>query len=485
MKRFRREWLLAGLVFASLAAPGSSWAASKFLNIQGKLTDSAGTPLTGTQTVTYRLYTSSFASVGSAIWTESQAVALSSGLFNVKLGSVTTLDSLPFTQAYYLGIQVAGDANELSPRQQLGASAYAQGSLGDFNVGGNLGVSGSVTASSVTTSGNVGIGGGANVTGGIMAGGQGTVVGTMTVQGNALSVGGSTLAVSGGSVGIRTASPATSLDVAGSAQFGGAALKSTFSATPGGSAFALDLSSGAKLSNGGSLELTSGGYLKWPDGTISKTASPASAAVLTATQTFSGLNTFASTAAVGNSSVYSTVLDYSKPLVGGWSIVGLSSFTNAGAVTFTNYVSSYPCNLEVTLNKDGSAGTVNLTFNGDSGSNYQFYASILDSSNYSSSQYGVPGTYIPIVGTSAASVGTTGNGNWASFRIMTKPGNNAGGTMAFGQTYWWYNATVREFGTVNGSWLNSQAPTSLTMTASAGGFTGYASISCLIQAAAF
>lgn len=47
------------------------------------------------------------------------------------------------------------------------------------------------------------------------------------------------------------------------------------------------------------------------------------------------------------------------------------------------------------------------------------------------------------------------------------------------------NATLREFGTVNGSWLNSQAPTSLTMTAAAGGFTGYASVSCLIQAAAF
>lgn len=99
--------------------------------------------------------------------------------------------------------------------------------------------------------------------------------GTMTVSGNAFSVGGSTLAASGGKVGILTASPATVLDVAGDAQIGSAALKSTFTATPGAGTYALNLASGTKLFNGGPLELTSGGYVKWPDGTTSTTAATA------------------------------------------------------------------------------------------------------------------------------------------------------------------------------------------------------------------
>lgn len=140
MTRSKWNWMPAGLLIAIFFAhPG--WAGSKFINVQGKLTDSFGTPLTGEQTITFRLYESSSDAVGAAIWSESRTVTLSTGLFNVALGTVTALDSLSFSQLYYLGIQVAGDSNELSPRQQLGASAYAQGSLGNFIVGGGVGAS--------------------------------------------------------------------------------------------------------------------------------------------------------------------------------------------------------------------------------------------------------------------------------------------------------------------------------------------------------
>lgn len=54
---------------------------------------------------------------------------------------------------------------------------------------------------------------------------------TMTVRGNAFSVGSSTLVVINGSVGVGTTSPTTSLDVNGNAQFGSGATKSTFSVT--------------------------------------------------------------------------------------------------------------------------------------------------------------------------------------------------------------------------------------------------------------
>jgi hypothetical protein len=75
-----------------------------------------------------------------------------------------------------------------------------------------------------------------------------------------------------GNVGISTNTPQTTLDVSGSAQFGSGALKSTFTATPGADLFALQTSSGVKVNNGGALVLSAGGYLQWPDGTISTTA---------------------------------------------------------------------------------------------------------------------------------------------------------------------------------------------------------------------
>lgn len=96
---------------------------------------------------------------------------------------------------------------------------------------------------------------------------------TLTVNGNAFSVGGSTFVVVGSSVGIGTTNPAARLDVNASAQFGLGSAKSTFTATPGGATFALTLSSGASLAGGGPLVLTSGGYIKFGDGTSQATAS--------------------------------------------------------------------------------------------------------------------------------------------------------------------------------------------------------------------
>ncbi|MEI7529159.1 MAG: hypothetical protein WCK76_09455, partial [Elusimicrobiota bacterium] len=66
-----------------------------------------------------------------------------------------------------------------------------------------------------------------------------------------------------GNVGIGTTAPAAKLDVAGSAQFGAGVLKSTFSATPDGTTYALYLSTGLNLAAGG---------VRWADGTISTTA---------------------------------------------------------------------------------------------------------------------------------------------------------------------------------------------------------------------
>jgi hypothetical protein len=146
------------LLFIMICAGGClpCWAGSKVINVQGKLTSASGSPLIN-PSVTFRLYTSSTiagspTTCGQAgnvcAWSSnSLVVTTSTGLFNVPLqGGTPSLDTLPFNVPYYLGIWVTGDTKEMSPRQLLGATAYALGSLGNFNVEGNMTSGGTMTA---------------------------------------------------------------------------------------------------------------------------------------------------------------------------------------------------------------------------------------------------------------------------------------------------------------------------------------------------
>ena len=92
------------------------------MSYQGKLLQD-GDPFTGTITMTFRLYETAIG--GGAVWTETQTVAVQDGLFHVMLGSVTELPIWSFGSQKYLGILPAGATGELTPRQLLGASAYA------------------------------------------------------------------------------------------------------------------------------------------------------------------------------------------------------------------------------------------------------------------------------------------------------------------------------------------------------------------------
>lgn len=149
---------------------------------------------------------------------------------------------------------------------------------------GSVLISTSATAASATPNifissinGNVGIG--RMLPGSVLdVNGAATIRGTLTatssgtIQGNAFSVGSSTFVVSGGFVGVGTNTPATNLDVAGSARFGPSTGKSTFTASPGGTTYALELSSGITISSGGPINLTSGGFIRYADGSVSTTA---------------------------------------------------------------------------------------------------------------------------------------------------------------------------------------------------------------------
>ncbi|MEM7531399.1 MAG: H-type lectin domain-containing protein [Chloroflexota bacterium] len=140
-KRDWRLWLLptpGNTILLLLVISGVLWArnvgaislgltntptATTTIPYQGRLTDGNGNPISGTKTMAFSLYNQ--VSGGTALWTESRtgdnSVTVTDGLFNVMLGSVTSLDQSIITanSMLYLGITV-GTNPEISPRVQLG-----------------------------------------------------------------------------------------------------------------------------------------------------------------------------------------------------------------------------------------------------------------------------------------------------------------------------------------------------------------------------
>jgi len=113
--------ILVTLLLFGLAGQARA-AIPQTLNFQGYLTNTAGTPITGTVAMVLSIYAQE--SGGSALWTESHSdVVLLSGVYTILLGSITPLGLL-FNAPYYLGIQVANDP-EMTPRLPLSSVGYA------------------------------------------------------------------------------------------------------------------------------------------------------------------------------------------------------------------------------------------------------------------------------------------------------------------------------------------------------------------------
>lgn len=143
-----RGWVLAA-VFAFVAFVGAPSFADvpAVLSYQGVLTDGAGVAVAdGGYDVTFRLYAVA-SGPDAPLWTETQTVTVTKGIFNVLLGNLVLLDPDLFIQPLYLGISVEG-GSEL-PRQILSSSPYA------LNAGEVRGLDGQNVFPS---SGNVGIG---------------------------------------------------------------------------------------------------------------------------------------------------------------------------------------------------------------------------------------------------------------------------------------------------------------------------------------
>jgi len=95
----------------------------RLINFEGKLTEKDGTPISGTKTITFKIYESETGPI--PIWVETRNVILENGFYSILLGSVEPFpSSMKFDTKYWLSVQVSGE-DEMSPRYEIGAVPYA------------------------------------------------------------------------------------------------------------------------------------------------------------------------------------------------------------------------------------------------------------------------------------------------------------------------------------------------------------------------
>ena len=126
--------VVAGLLWAGsagalpLRVPAAAGTSTGTIAYQGRLADSAGTPITDTVNMEFRLY--DVAEGGTPLWEElwtgANAVRVSDGLFNVMLGSLNAIPQnvIAGHDQLWLGITVGTD-DEMTPRVQLGSVPFA------------------------------------------------------------------------------------------------------------------------------------------------------------------------------------------------------------------------------------------------------------------------------------------------------------------------------------------------------------------------
>jgi len=107
--------LLVVLSGIATAAP-----VTQSITYQGKLTNAAGTPLTGTYTVIFKLYDASTG--GTTLSTDTHSVTATTGLFTTSIA--VTDPKLVDGRALWLGIKVGSDP-EMAPRQEIRPVPYA------------------------------------------------------------------------------------------------------------------------------------------------------------------------------------------------------------------------------------------------------------------------------------------------------------------------------------------------------------------------
>ena len=123
-----------------------------FISYQGILKDADGIMISdGSYSLTFKIYDSE--SGGTELWTETQSVTITDGLFNVELGSTTELD-LAFDSQYWLGITI-NSGTELTPRTKLMSAPYSLNtrSIPDSIVTADKVKNNSITAAKISSTG--------------------------------------------------------------------------------------------------------------------------------------------------------------------------------------------------------------------------------------------------------------------------------------------------------------------------------------------
>ena len=122
MKIWRIVMLIFMLSFIAVAPPLAQAAVPRYINYQGRLTDSDDNPVTGDINMTVKIYNTE--SGGTPLWTETQATTVTRGVFNILLGNSEVLDKLDFNSPYWYSVEIDKDG-EMTPRQRLTSVAYA------------------------------------------------------------------------------------------------------------------------------------------------------------------------------------------------------------------------------------------------------------------------------------------------------------------------------------------------------------------------
>ncbi len=115
-----RLWWTGLIILVFLANVGLA-EIPKMINYQGMLTDDSGDPIDGNPNIVFRIYDDTTG--GTQKWTETHSgVPVSNGLFNVILGSDVPIDTLSFSQQYWLEVQLDDDT---MPRIRFTSVGYA------------------------------------------------------------------------------------------------------------------------------------------------------------------------------------------------------------------------------------------------------------------------------------------------------------------------------------------------------------------------
>ncbi len=110
-------------LLCGLALPVDAQSPPPLLNLQLRLSDSVGVPLSGSVTLVVTLYDAPLS--GSVLYTETQTVTAANGVVNLLLGANVPLDPADFGGGdRWLGLRVGADP-EMTPRMRVGSVPFA------------------------------------------------------------------------------------------------------------------------------------------------------------------------------------------------------------------------------------------------------------------------------------------------------------------------------------------------------------------------